>query len=179
MYRSCRRALCFGQNGLLVGPGWRSIYGGVLRIRERGFLGVSLVFLMCSETTVISICQKRVLKACWEAFVTIKTSLGRSKRASFPESGSTWETKMNSETKSESYSMVLVVLGCVQACFRVLFICLWIGRLGSPVRKASANVREYPGLSRSLLKCAQRCHWSFWYQEGFLKSHIGYLLTLR
>ncbi|PKI73968.1 hypothetical protein CRG98_005644 [Punica granatum] len=34
--------------------------------------------LMCSETTVISVRQKRVLKACREAFMTIKTSLGGS-----------------------------------------------------------------------------------------------------
>ncbi|OWM82759.1 hypothetical protein CDL15_Pgr008640 [Punica granatum] len=68
---------------------------------------------------------------------------------------------MNSETLSESCSMVLVVLGCVQACFRVPFTCLWIGRPGNPVRKASPNVRECPGLSRRLLKCARRCHWSF------------------
>ncbi|PKI58137.1 hypothetical protein CRG98_021467 [Punica granatum] len=41
------------------------------------------------------------------------------------------------------------------ACFRVPFTCLWIGRLGSPVRKASANVRECPDLSKKLLKCAR------------------------
>ncbi|PKI70469.1 hypothetical protein CRG98_009139 [Punica granatum] len=97
----------------------------------------------------------------------------------FSGSGSTRETKMNSKTQSESCFMVLVVLGCVQACFWVSFTCLWIGRHGSPVRKASANVRECPGLSRRLLKCAWRCYWSFWYQEGFLKSHIGHLSTLR
>ncbi|PKI73969.1 hypothetical protein CRG98_005645 [Punica granatum] len=34
--------------------------------------------LMCSETTVISVRQKRVLKACREAFMTIETSLGGS-----------------------------------------------------------------------------------------------------
>ncbi|OWM75151.1 hypothetical protein CDL15_Pgr012637 [Punica granatum] len=65
---------------------------------------------------------------------------------------------MNSETQSESCSMVLVVLGCVKARFRVPFTCLWIGRPGSPVKKAFANVRECPGLSRRLLKCARRCH---------------------
>ncbi|OWM78308.1 hypothetical protein CDL15_Pgr001029 [Punica granatum] len=86
---------------------------------------------------------------------------------------------MNPETQSESCSMVLVVLEYVQACFRVSFTCPRIGRPGSPFRKASANVQEYPGLSRRLLKYAQRCHWSFWYQEGFLESHIRYLLTLR
>ncbi|OWM89169.1 hypothetical protein CDL15_Pgr023667 [Punica granatum] len=57
--------------------------------------------------------------------------------------------------------MVLVVLGCVQACFLVPFTCPRIGRPGSPLRKASANVLECPGLSWRLLKCAQRCHWSF------------------
>ncbi|PKI32833.1 hypothetical protein CRG98_046776 [Punica granatum] len=97
----------------------------------------------------------------------------------FSGSGSARETKTNSERQSETYSLVLVVLGYVQACFRVPFTCPWIGRPRSPVRKASAIVRECPGLSRRLLKCARRCHWSFWYQEGFLKSHIGYLLTLR
>ncbi|PKI61758.1 hypothetical protein CRG98_017870, partial [Punica granatum] len=53
------------------------------------------------------------------------------------------------------------------------------GAQGAPIRKASANARECLGSSMRLLKCARRCHWSFWYQEGFLKSHIGYLLTLR
>ncbi|PKI57119.1 hypothetical protein CRG98_022490 [Punica granatum] len=42
----------------------------------------------------------------------------------------------------------------VLAYFRVPFTCLWIERPGSPVRKASANVRECPGLSMRLLKCA-------------------------
>ncbi|PKI60685.1 hypothetical protein CRG98_018932 [Punica granatum] len=83
--------------------------------------------LMCSETIAISVCQKRVPKA----------------------------------------------------CFRVPFIYLWIGHPEIPVRKAFANVREYPSLSRRPLKCARRHHWSFWYQEGFLEFHIGYLLTLR
>ncbi|PKI68893.1 hypothetical protein CRG98_010748 [Punica granatum] len=81
--------------------------------------------------------------------------------------------------QSESCSMVLVVLGCVQACFRVPFTCPRIGHPESPFRKASANVQEYLGLSKRLLKCARRCHWSFWYQVGLLESHIGYLLTLR
>ncbi|PKI48354.1 hypothetical protein CRG98_031252, partial [Punica granatum] len=40
--------------------------------------------------------------------------------------------------------------------FPVPFTCLWIGRPGSPVRKASVNVRECPGLSRRLLKCCRR-----------------------
>ncbi|OWM65578.1 hypothetical protein CDL15_Pgr023848 [Punica granatum] len=48
--------------------------------------------------------------------------------------------------------------GYPSACFRVPFTCPWIGRPRSPVMKASANVRECPGLSRRLLKCAQRCH---------------------
>ncbi|PKI70272.1 hypothetical protein CRG98_009349 [Punica granatum] len=86
---------------------------------------------------------------------------------------------MSPERQSETCSMVLVVLGCVQAHFWVPFTCPWIGRPGSLGKKASANVRECLGLSRRLLKCARRCHRSFWYQGGFLKSHIGYLLTLR
>ncbi|PKI71117.1 hypothetical protein CRG98_008485 [Punica granatum] len=49
----------------------------------------------------------------------------------------------------------------VLTCFRVQFIGSWIGRPGNPVGKASANVRECPGLSRRLLKCARECHWSF------------------
>ncbi|PKI56999.1 hypothetical protein CRG98_022605 [Punica granatum] len=49
----------------------------------------------------------------------------------------------------------------------------------APSRKASVRVRGCPGLSRRLLKCARRRHGSFWYQEGFLESHIGYLLMLR
>ncbi|OWM63567.1 hypothetical protein CDL15_Pgr021178 [Punica granatum] len=80
----------------------------------------------------------------------------------FPGSGSTREIKMNPETQSESCSMVLVVLGCVQACFRVPFTCPQIGRPGSPFKKASANAQKCLGLSRRLLKCARRCHWSFW-----------------
>ncbi|PKI72002.1 hypothetical protein CRG98_007618 [Punica granatum] len=62
---------------------------------------------------------------------------------------------MNPEMQSESCSMVLVVLGCVQAYFRVPFTCPRIERPGSPFRKASANVQECPGLSRRLLKCAR------------------------
>ncbi|PKI58781.1 hypothetical protein CRG98_020840 [Punica granatum] len=76
-------------------------------------------------------------------------------------SGSTREIKMSSEKQSETCSLVLVTLGCVPACFQVPFICLWIGRPGSPVKKASANVRECPNLSRRLLKCARGRHWSF------------------
>ncbi|PKI72243.1 hypothetical protein CRG98_007317 [Punica granatum] len=49
----------------------------------------------------------------------------------------------------------LCVVLFVSACFRVSFIYLWIGYPGSPVRKASANVRECLGLSRRLLKCAR------------------------
>ncbi|PKI38940.1 hypothetical protein CRG98_040672 [Punica granatum] len=36
----------------------------------------------------------------------------------FSGSGSTRETKTNSERQSETCSLVLLVLGCVQACFR-------------------------------------------------------------
>ncbi|PKI40722.1 hypothetical protein CRG98_038903 [Punica granatum] len=63
---------------------------------------------------------------------------------------------MNPETQSDSGSMVLVILGCVQAYFRLPFTCPRIGRPGSPFRKASANVQECPGLSRRLLKYARR-----------------------
>ncbi|PKH98804.1 hypothetical protein CRG98_049694, partial [Punica granatum] len=69
-FRSPRRpveSFCFGDaNGGFAFKG--------LDVRPPGFPSV----LMCSETTVISVCQKRVLKACREAFVTIETSLGRS-----------------------------------------------------------------------------------------------------
>ncbi|OWM75311.1 hypothetical protein CDL15_Pgr012271 [Punica granatum] len=68
---------------------------------------------------------------------------------------------MNPETQSESCSMVLVVLGCMPACFRVPFTCPRIKRPESPFKKVSANVQECPGLSKSLLKWAWRCHWSF------------------
>ncbi|PKI71112.1 hypothetical protein CRG98_008480 [Punica granatum] len=78
----------------------------------------------------------------------------------------------------EAFVTVETSLGS-PACFRVSFAHSWIGRPGSPVKKASANVRECPGLSRRLLKRARRHHWSFWFQEGFLKSHIGNLLMLR
>ncbi|OWM72935.1 hypothetical protein CDL15_Pgr016495 [Punica granatum] len=99
-------------------------------------------------------------------------------RVPFSRSGSTRETKLDSERQSETCSMALVVLGHVLACFRVSFGYSWIGRPESPVRKASVNVRERPGLSRVLLKCARMCHWSFWHQEGFLESHTRYLLML-
>ncbi|OWM77841.1 hypothetical protein CDL15_Pgr017439 [Punica granatum] len=85
---------------------------------------------------------------------------------------------MSPERQFETCSLVLVVFGCVQACFRVPFVRSWIGRSGNLVGKASVNVRECPGISRMLLKCARMCHWSFWYQEGFLESHIGYLPML-
>ncbi|PKI34394.1 hypothetical protein CRG98_045215 [Punica granatum] len=85
---------------------------------------------------------------------------------------------MSSERLSGTCFLVLVTLRCVQTCFRVSFIGSWIGNLGSPVRKTSANVRECPGLSKRLLKCARGCHWSLSYQKGFLMSHIGHLLTL-
>ncbi|PKI75834.1 hypothetical protein CRG98_003749 [Punica granatum] len=65
------------------------------------------------------------------------------------------------------------------ARFRVPFTCPWIGPPEAPLGKASVRVWGCPSLSRRLLKCARRCHWSFWYQERFLKSHIEYLLTLR
>ncbi|PKI63909.1 hypothetical protein CRG98_015690 [Punica granatum] len=50
---------------------------------------------------------------------------------------------------------VLFLLPAETAYFRVPFTCLWIGLPGSPVRKASTNVRECPGLSRRLLKCTR------------------------
>ncbi|PKI40452.1 hypothetical protein CRG98_039156 [Punica granatum] len=99
--------------------------------------------------------------------------------AHFFGSGSTWEAKMSSAKQSETCSLVLVTFRCVQTYFRVPFIGSCIGRPRSHVKKASANVRECPSLSRRLLKCTQGCHWSFWYKERFLETHIGYLLTLR
>ncbi|PKI53393.1 hypothetical protein CRG98_026233 [Punica granatum] len=86
--------------------------------------------------------------------------------AYFSGSGSTWEIKMSSEKPSETCSLVLVVLGCVQACFRVPFTYPWIGHLESPVKKASTNVRECLGSSRRLLKCA-------WSPEGLDLSGAG------
>ncbi|PKI35978.1 hypothetical protein CRG98_043630 [Punica granatum] len=112
--------------------------------------------LMYSETTVISVCQKRVPKVYREAFVTIETSLGRLKRPFFFLVGIHSGDQDDSEKQSETCSLALVTLGCMQTCFRVPFICLWIGRPGSPVRKTSANVRECVGLSRRLLKCVRR-----------------------
>ncbi|PKI54929.1 hypothetical protein CRG98_024680 [Punica granatum] len=97
----------------------------------------------------------------------------------FSRSGSTRETEMSSERRYETCSLVLVILGRVQTYFWVPFISSWIGRPGSPVRKASAKIRGAPSLSKKLVKCARRCHWSFWHQKGFLESHIGYLMTLR
>ncbi|PKI32874.1 hypothetical protein CRG98_046735 [Punica granatum] len=129
--------------------------------------GLSLCFpsvLMCSETTAISVCQNEPRRFAGRRL---------------------WPLKCHSGNRYAllglSQNDFIGPRGCWKwmAYFQVPFTCPWIGRPGSPVRKASANVRECPGLSRRLLKCARRCHWSFWYQEGFLKSHIGYLLTLR
>ncbi|PKI61739.1 hypothetical protein CRG98_017851 [Punica granatum] len=103
--------------------------------------------LHVSETTAISVCRRPRLAERNDPF--------------FFELGSTREAKMSSEKQSETYSLVRVTLGCVQTYFQVLFIGSWIGRPGSLVKKASANVRECLGLSRRLLKCARGCHWSF------------------
>ncbi|PKI34579.1 hypothetical protein CRG98_045030 [Punica granatum] len=142
-------------------------------------MGLSQCFpsvLMCSETTVISVCQKRVSKA----LGVVGSGWYRTRISTFPRmsykrkipcergtfatgmvlkkpkwiaqcdqglspkplrSGPTREIMMSSEIQSETYSMVLVTLGCVQAYFRVLFICLWRGRLGSPNKKVSMNIR--------------------------------------
>ncbi|PKI64999.1 hypothetical protein CRG98_014584 [Punica granatum] len=81
--------------------------------------------LMCSETTVISVCQKRVPKACREVFVTIETSLERSSLGVCrPISGSRLSVRES-------------------------------GLPGALSGKASAEVRGCPGLSRRLLKCAR------------------------
>ncbi|PKI68976.1 hypothetical protein CRG98_010656 [Punica granatum] len=155
-------------------------------------MGLSQCFpsaLMCSETTVISVGQKRVPKicrgtdmlcliSCIDDLLKRVPAMFLCRKGPFFGSGSTRETKMSFEKQSETRSLVLITLGCVQTCFRVPFTGSWIGRPGSPIRKAPTNVRECPSLGRRLLKCARRCHRSFWYQEGFLESHIGYLLTL-
>ncbi|OWM65545.1 hypothetical protein CDL15_Pgr023815 [Punica granatum] len=106
--------------------------------------------------------------------------------AHFFGSGSTWEAKMSSAKQSETCSLVLVTFRCVQTYFRVPFIGSCIGRPRSHVKKASANVRECPSLSRRLLKCTQGCHWSFWTvrvdpttlgtsdHHGHLEGSLGY-----
>ncbi|OWM80125.1 hypothetical protein CDL15_Pgr002566 [Punica granatum] len=47
---------------------------------------------------------------------------------------------MNSETQSESYSMVLVVPGYVQTRFWVPFTCQWVGPPGAPSEKTFVRV---------------------------------------
>ncbi|PKI65466.1 hypothetical protein CRG98_014124 [Punica granatum] len=131
--------------------------------------------LMCSETTMISVCQKRVPKACWEAFATIKISLGRLSLFSkplrslgligppFPESRSTREIKIGSEKQSETCSLVLVNLGCVQAYFRVLFIYLWIRRPESPVKKFVLSNCVFAAISPPVNGDPSLC-WAFFYR---------------
>ncbi|PKI56748.1 hypothetical protein CRG98_022852 [Punica granatum] len=78
--------------------------------------------------------------------------LGRPKRivqcerVPFSGSGSTRETKMSSEEQSETCSLVLVTLECVQARLRLPFIYSWTGHLGSPVGNEPTNVRGVPQL---------------------------------
>ncbi|OWM74715.1 hypothetical protein CDL15_Pgr008293 [Punica granatum] len=64
---------------------------------------------------------------------------------------------MNSEMQSESCSMVLGVLGCVQACFRVSFTRSWIGRLGSPIRKGVCESSGVPRLKQDASENALGC----------------------
>ncbi|PKI48915.1 hypothetical protein CRG98_030691 [Punica granatum] len=63
----------------------------------------------------------------------------------FSGSGLTRETKTSFERQSETCSMVLVVLGCVQVRFWVSFTYSWIGRPGNPVR---GSVCESSGVLR-------------------------------
>ncbi|OWM90632.1 hypothetical protein CDL15_Pgr023863 [Punica granatum] len=65
-------------------------------------------------------------------------------------SGSTRETKSSSGGQSKTCSKVQVVLGCVQACFRVQFTCPWIGRPGSPVRKGVCESSGVPQLKQDV-----------------------------
>ncbi|PKI67594.1 hypothetical protein CRG98_012017 [Punica granatum] len=60
-------------------------------------------------------------------------------RGPFSGSGLTRETKRSLERRSETCSMVLVVLRCVRTCFRVPFTCQWIGPPGALLEK---GVRE-------------------------------------
>ncbi|PKI35884.1 hypothetical protein CRG98_043724 [Punica granatum] len=79
--------------------------------------------------------------------------------APFSGSGSSRETKMSSETQSESYSLVLVTLGHVQTCFHVPFICSWTGRPEDPVGKASMNVRGVPQLKQETFEmCSEQAN---------------------
>ncbi|PKI61743.1 hypothetical protein CRG98_017855 [Punica granatum] len=89
--------------------------------------------LMCSETTAIYVCPKRVSKACREAFVTIKTSLGKS--ICFAWSGSTREAKMSSEKQSETCSLVLVTLGVCRPVSGCRLLVRGSGVLGAPSRR--------------------------------------------
>ncbi|PKI66974.1 hypothetical protein CRG98_012639 [Punica granatum] len=70
----------------------------------------------------------------------------------FPGSGSTREIKMSSEKQYETCSLVLVTLGCVQACFRVSFIYLWIGRPGIPLGR---RLRLFEGVPRLKLEASE------------------------
>ncbi|PKI72723.1 hypothetical protein CRG98_006881 [Punica granatum] len=107
----------------------RSLAGGDLGIRDRGFLSVS---------RRLSGRHSRPLK-CHSGDLT---DLFGSRRNDFPrpkscgESGSTRETKSNSEGQSEVCSMVLVVLRCVQVRSRVPFARPWIGPPGALVYAA-------------------------------------------
>ncbi|PKI75839.1 hypothetical protein CRG98_003754 [Punica granatum] len=66
----------------------------------------------------------------------------------FPGSGLTRETKTSPERKFEPCSMVLVVLGCVQARFRVSFTCPWIRPPGAPLGKGVCESSGVPRLKQ-------------------------------
>ncbi|OWM76439.1 hypothetical protein CDL15_Pgr024647 [Punica granatum] len=63
------------------------------------------------------------------------------------------------EGRSETCSMVLVVLGCAQACFRVPFP--WIGPPGSPVKKGVYESSGVPRLRQEASKMCSEAPWAF------------------
>ncbi|PKI58085.1 hypothetical protein CRG98_021512 [Punica granatum] len=65
---------------------------------------------------------------------------------------------MDSETQSDSCSMVRVTLECVQACFRVPFICSWIGPPKGPVRKSVCECSRVSRIKQETSKmCSEAC----------------------
>ncbi|PKI63432.1 hypothetical protein CRG98_016099 [Punica granatum] len=82
------------------------------------------------------------------------------KQFSFPTTAISVFPKRIPKVCRKAFGTIKMSLG-KSACFRVPFTCPWIGGPGSLVRKASANIQECPDLSRRLLKCSRRCHWSF------------------
>ncbi|OWM89864.1 hypothetical protein CDL15_Pgr014603 [Punica granatum] len=90
-------------------------------------------------------------------------------RVPFSESGSTRETKMNSEIQSESYSRVPMTLGCAYACSRELFICSWIGPPGSPVRKGVCESSGVPRLKHEASKMCSEVPWVILVSRGIFR----------